>query len=273
MIVAQITDFHIKTPGQRAYRVVDTAACLRAAVAALSALDPKPDLIVATGDLADFGRVEEYELMREILNPLAAPLCLIPGNHDDRDALRMAFRGDGYFPAAGFLNYTLDVGALRLIALDTLKTGESGGLLCDARLAWLDRELGAAPGRPSAIIMHHPPFQTGIGHMDAIGLEGADAFAAVLARHPHVKRVFCGHLHRTIQTVIGRDVIASTAPSTAHQVRLDLSVGGPGAFVMEPPGYQLHLWNADGGCVSHTGVIGAFDGPYPFREDGALIDS
>jgi len=272
MLIAQITDFHIKARGKIAYRVVDTASCLASAVAAVAALDPKPDIIVATGDLTDFGRPEEYELLRELLAPLKQPIYLIPGNHDERDALRRAFRGDGYFPASGDLNYTVEDQPLRLVALDTVIPFESGGRLAAESLAWLDRTLAAGPDRPTIIIMHHPPFSTGIAHMDRINLVNADAFAAVLARHPQVERVLCGHLHRSIQVRLGRHAIASTSPSTAHQVALDLSANGPSVFVMEPPGYHLHLWRPATGIVTHTAVIGRYAGPYPFYENGAQID-
>ena len=271
MIIAQITDFHIKARGELAYRVVDTAACLAAAVRRIAALDPQPDLVVATGDLTDFGRPDEYELLRELLTPLDRPVYVIPGNHDEREAMRLAFADRGFLPASGFLHYAIEHYPVRLVALDTVIPGEGGGRLCAERLAWLDRCLAAAPDRPTAIIMHHPPFRTGIAHMDRIGLDGADAFAAVLARHPQVERVWCGHLHRAIQARIGPHAIASTAPGTAHQVALDLHPNGASAFTMEPPGYQLHLWT-EAGFVSHTGSIGDFAGPFPFHADGALID-
>lgn len=272
MLIAQISDFHIKARGKWAYRVVDTASCLKEAVATLARLDPAPDIVVATGDLTDFGRPEEYALLRELLAPLPMPAYLIPGNHDEREAMRRAFAGDGYLPASGFLHYTVDDQPLRLVALDTVIPGESGGALCAERLAWLDRTLAAAPERPTMIIMHHPPFATGIAHMDAIGLAGADAFGDIVARHPQVERVLAGHLHRSIQARVGRHAIASTAPSTAHQVALDLRPDGPAAFLMEPPGYQLHLWRPETGVVTHTAVLGKFAGPYPFFEAGTLID-
>lgn len=272
MLIAQITDFHIKARGKIAYRVVDTASCLAAAVAAVAALDPAPDIVVGTGDLTDFGRPEEYALLRELLAPLDKPVYLIPGNHDEREAMRRAFRCDGYLPASGFLNYTIEDQPVRLVALDTVIPGASGGRLCDERLQWLDRTLAAAPDRPTLIIMHHQPFATGIAHMDRIGCDGADKFAELLARHAQVERVLCGHLHRSIQARVGGHAIVSTAPSTAHQVALDLSPNGPSVFVMEPPGYQLHLWRPEGGMVSHTAVIGDYAGPYPFWENGAQID-
>jgi len=271
MLIAQITDFHIKARGKIAYRVVDTAACLAEAVAAVAALDPVPDVIVGTGDLTDFGRPDEYELLRELLAPLKPPIYFIPGNHDDRAAMRTAFRGDGYLPADGFLNYTVEDYPLRIVALDTLVPGEPGGQLCDERLRWLDRTLAQAPDRPTVILMHHPPFATGIAHMDSMGLDGADGFAAVLARHPQVERVLCGHVHRSMQTLMAGRIV-STAPSTAHQVALDLRADTMMRFVMEPPGYQLHLWRPETGMVSHTAVIGHFPGPFPFYEHGAPID-
>lgn len=95
--------------------------------------------------------------------------------------------------------------------------------------------------------------------------------ADVIRRHPQVERVPCGHLHRPTQVRLA-GAIASTAPSTAHQVALDLRDGAPWAFVMEPSGYQIHMWRADSGVVSHTAVIGDHDGPYPFFKDGKLID-
>ena len=267
MLIAQISDFHLKTGGKVTYRVVDTAACLARAVATVVALDPVPDIVVATGDLTDAGRPEEYALLRELLAPLPQPVYLIPGNHDERDAMRRAFADAPYLPASGFLHYTIEDHPLRLVALDTLLPGAAGGHLCDRRLRWLDDALAAAPERPTLIIMHHPPFVTGIAYMDRMGLSGADGFAAILSRHPQVERVLCGHVHRSIQAPIGAHAIASTVPGTAHQMALDLRAAGPSRFMMEPPGYQLHLWRPGAGIVSHTGVIGSFAGPYPFRDD------
>ena len=271
MLIAQISDFHLRKRGKLTYGVVDTASCLAAAVAALAALDPPPDFVVATGDLTESGRVHEYALLREILAPLRMPVYVIPGNHDEREALRQAFASDGYLPAQGFCHYAVDHQALRLVALDTIIPGEAGGHLCDERLRWLERQLAAAPARPTLIIMHHPPFRTGIAHMDTMGLAGAEPFAALLTRHPQVERVLCGHLHRSIQARVGAHALASTAPSTAHQMALDLRPGGASAYVMEPPGYQLHLWRADGAFVSHTGVIGDFGGPHPFPTSQAML--
>ena len=82
-------------------------------------------------------------------------------------------------------------------------------------------EVVAASGAP-VILMHHPPFTTLIGHMDRQGLEGSEALAQVIRRHPQVERLMCGHLHRPIEARFA-GTIAATVPGPAHQVALDLA--------------------------------------------------
>jgi len=271
MLIAQITDFHIRVPGKLAYRRVDTAACLQRCVAHLMQLKPLPDLVLATGDLVDFGQPEEYRHLRQLLEPLSMPVYLIPGNHDERGALRDEFSDHAYLPRDGdFLQYTIDAYPLQLIALDTVVPMEGGGILCNRRLVWLAARLAERRDKPTVIFMHHPPFKTGISHMDAIGLANPEELGNIVAQHPQVERILCGHVHRLIQ-VRFHGTIASTCPSPAHQVAFDLRAVAPSAFMMEPPGYQLHYWNG-AQLVTHTAYIGDFDGPYPFFENGKLID-
>jgi 3',5'-cyclic AMP phosphodiesterase CpdA len=137
--------------------------------------------------------------------------------------------------------------------------------MCDERLAWLETRLAEAPGRPTMIFLHHPPFATGIEHMDRIGLDGADRMAEIVVRYPNVERVLCGHLHRSIEARWA-GTLARTAPSTAHQVALDLREGAPGTFIMEPAAFLLHIWQEGVGVVTHTSYVGDFPGPFLFRE-------
>lgn len=260
MIVVQLSDPHIVEPGKsprtpREFGPVDTAAFLARAVAAVNRLDPVPDVAVVTGDLVDAGGPAEYEHLRQLLAPLRMPVFVIPGNHDAREPMRTTFRADGYLPSEGFLQYVVENYPLRIVALDTLVAGKHHGELCAERLDWLDRTLAAAPDRPTLVMMHHPPFMTGIDYMDNYSLENPPALAAVIARHPQVERILCGHLHRSINRRFA-GTVAGTAPSTAHQVALNLLPDAPIGFVFEPPGYQLHLWR-DGALVTHTAVIGA----------------
>jgi 3',5'-cyclic AMP phosphodiesterase CpdA len=271
MLIAQISDTHIRLPGQLAYRKVDTAAMLRTCVHELMTLDPRPDLIVHTGDLVDFGEEAEYAYLREILAPLAIEIIAIPGNHDARDPMRRALPDHAYFPSGEFLQFAVQRGPLRIVGLDTLVPGAGGGALCSGRLAWLGSTLGAEPDVPTLILMHHPPFLTGIAHMDRIGLVGREEFAAIVARHPQIHAILCGHVHRSIHARVGGRA-AMICPSPAHQVALDLTTDGPSAFRLEPPGYMLHHWHGDQ-LVSHVAVLGDWPGPFPFFDaSGQLID-
>ena len=272
MLIAQISDTHIKTDGRLAYGVVDTAAMLERCVHHLMQVGPRPDVVLVTGDLVDFGKPEEYALLKRLLAPIDVPLYLLAGNHDERTALRNAFPEPAfdYLRAhPDFVQYTVNLDGLRLICLDTVIPREGGGRMCAERLAWLDDEL-SQDGSPTIVAMHHPPFLTGIEHMDMQGFDGREAFAEVIARHTHVERVLCGHMHRSIHYRLAHTV-ALTCPSPAHQVALDLNPDGPDCFIMEPPGYLLHRW-VDGDLVTHTCAVGSFAGPYRFREGGALID-
>jgi Icc protein len=277
MLVAQITDMHILAAGKLfhsprptipasdpTWSHIDTAAHLARAVDQLNALKPMPDITVITGDLTDHGGADEYANLRALLAPLRMPYFLIPGNHDNREALREAFADQGYFPRGGFLHYVVDDYPVQILALDTHIPGDHGGELCAERLEWLDKKLRTAPAKPTLVLMHHPPFATGIEHMDRYALRDPAALAEVITRHPQVERILCGHLHRTIHKRFA-GTIAGTCPATAHQLMLDINPGAPAEFIFEPPGYQLHLWREGDGVLTHTAVFGDWPGPYPYR--------
>lgn len=254
MLLAQITDMHLGLDGSKAAVRFQTPAHLDRAVAHLGRLDPLPDAVLCTGDLVDEGTPEEYARLVEVLGRLPMPWYVVPGNHDHRENLRAALRSRGYLPERGFLCYAVDAGPLRLIGLDTIVPGEDHGLLCAERLGWLEARLAEAPARPTILFMHHPPFKVGIEAIDAMGLEGSGALAEIVARHPQVERVLCGHLHRPIVKRFA-GTVASVCPSTAHQLRLDLRRGEPMRLVDDPPACQLHLWDEVNGLVTHTSYI------------------
>jgi 3',5'-cyclic-AMP phosphodiesterase len=258
MLVAQITDTHISEAGATPDAVYRTAWHLERAVRHLTQLSRRPDAVIVSGDLVDAGSPGEYVKLRRLLAPLAMPVYLIPGNHDDRDNLRAAFADWPFMPARGFLHYTVEHLPVRFVFMDTHRVGEVGGEICPERLAWLDARLSEQPRRPTVIVMHHPPFLTGIARMDEWGLIGLDAFGDIVARHGQIERILCGHLHRPM-VLRWRGTVVSCCPSTAHQMALDLEEGSRKlTVVMEPPACQLHSWSPAGGLISHLSYVGEF---------------
>lgn len=259
MLIAQITDLHIAEPGTWLSEGIDTAGHLARAVAHINALEPRPDLLMITGDLVERRQESEYARLAELLAPLAVPFHLLVGNHDHRDRLRAAFPGHAhYLPAEGFIQYCLDdAGPLRLIALDTLIPGKGDGELCAERLDWLARRLEEQPDRPTVIFMHHPPFATGLAFMDESRVKrGADELARLIAAHGRIEHVLCGHLHRPITRRFA-GTLASTVPATAHQMKLALDGNRQLAATMDPPAVALHWWPENGsGLVSHLSYVG-----------------
>lgn len=268
MLICQMTDLHLRPEGIAANRVVETNMLAERAFRAVAALRPRPDVVLLTGDLTECGLPTEYERLVTLLRRhIDLPVYAIPGNHDRRGNFCAALAHlPGVTDAAEFVQYVIDTHPVRLVMLDTVEPGAGHGMLCDNRLAWLDRTLEAAPGRPTLIGMHHPPFLCGIDHMDRINLRNSGAFAAVIARHPQVRRIVCGHHHRAIVGQVAH-AIATVAPSVAHQVEFDLTDGAPGAFVLEPPAYQMHRWSGSDGMATHTAYVDAAPGPYPFLTD------
>ena len=264
MIMAQISDFHVVPRDNLLQGRVDTNLMLARALEHLNCLTPPVDVVLATGDLADQGRESEYEVLKDVLDRLRMPVYLIPGNHDDRGRLRRAFSHHAYLPADGeFLHYVVEDYPVRLICLDSTIPGQDGGAMCERRLAWLEARLNEGRERPTVVTIHHPPFPCGLSHMDWQRLDNSEAFGALIARHPQIERILCGHVHRPVQ-IRWNGTIACIAPTPAHQTPLDLSGDAPSAFSLEPAACYVHAWYEGVGLITHTSYIGAYPGPYRY---------
>src|SRR6202049_5339563 len=123
VLIAQISDLHIKSPGVLAYGRVDTAQALERCVAAWNEFRPRPDLVVISGDLADTPTADEYQHLRRLLAKLELPFVGIPGNHDSREMMRAAFP-QAYAFSSGPLNQRVEIGGLDLVLLDSSVAGK-----------------------------------------------------------------------------------------------------------------------------------------------------
>lgn len=261
--IAQISDPHLRPWGVLYQGVTDSNAALARSVDQLNRLSPQPDLVLLTGDVADEGTAAEYAVARKILGRLKAPLLVIPGNHDERSAFRTAFRDHAYLPEEGPLHYAAEAGATRIIAVDVTVPGVHHGLFDEAAETWLALALQAEPARPTLLMMHQPPIVTGVPYLDAYRCFGEARMAALVSRHPQIRRLLCGHVHRLmLQSFAGS--LLCTAPSLATAIALRLGAEAEPASFLEPPAFLLHHVPVAGPILTHLVPVGDFPGPFDF---------
>lgn len=247
MLIAQITDIHLgfdpDNPAEFNRKRLDQV------LQRLEHMTPRPDLLLATGDLTDKGDADSYRRLKTALGQCSFPVWPCMGNHDDRDNFQL------HFPEVprqgGFVHYVIDEKRwpLRFIVLDTLQPGRHGGAFCEKRAEWLAARLAENTGKPTVIVLHHPPVETGIPWMT--NNPEADWIARLrdaLGGATNVIGLLAGHIHRPILTGWAGFPLA-VAPSTAPLVALELDDIDPdepdnrAMIVADPPAYALHYWN------------------------------
>ena len=230
--IVQLSDTHLLADADGTLWRVPTRETLRAVLDDVGRLEGGFDHLVLTGDLAQDEALETYQALGDLLGDWRSRCRLVPGNHDDREAIREAFAD--LVPAAGPLTFSFRAGAWRIIGLDTLVAGESGGRLDPAQLEWLAGQLAADADAPTLLFLHHPPTAIGVAWLDKMALAAPEAFVALVRRSPQIKVVCCGHVHQEFEGRIGGAALYAT-PSTALQLLRD-DVQQPDLL---PPGYRV----------------------------------
>jgi 3',5'-cyclic AMP phosphodiesterase CpdA len=209
-----LSDLHLAAPGV-AVNGLDPAQRLAEAVRVINRDHADAAFVLIAGDLADRGEVAAYHHLRDLLSALTVPVHLTLGNHDDRDAFLSVF-GQCHDDPQGRVSQVVDAGGYRVILLDTSEPGLVGGKLCAGRYAWLAAQLDASTDRPVIVVQHHhanPLFLP----VDAIILEDADSYLAILKRHPDVRQVIAGHVHLP-STALWRGVPMTTLAGAHYSV-------------------------------------------------------
>lgn len=264
MLIAQISDPHIVKENHLAYGKVKTDEMLENAISAINQFEPKINLALVTGDLTDKGTKEENIYAKKLLDELACPYFVIPGNHDCREHMVEVFAPDHCRVSdQAYISYTFNFSDFCFIGLDSSIPGESGGELCLHRLIWLEQQLQNNKDKPVVIFLHHPPCKCGVLETDEDGFIGREKFEEIVARYLNIQRILCGHIHLATNSLFG-NTIFNTAPSTGMQLHLDLTMSKPSAFEIGSPGYLLHHWTSDNKFNTHVRYVGEIDGPYLF---------
>lgn len=221
-----ISDTHLLGRGRRLYDSVDSVEHLRSLFAELESSGGRPEAIVFTGDLADKGEPEAYDMLRRIVEPAAARLgaqvIWVMGNHDNRAALRSELLGE--VPSMRPLDRVYDVGGLRVITIDTSVPGHHHGELTSDQLDWLAEELSIPAPHGTLLAMHHPPVPSVLDLAVSVELRDQGALAEVLFG-TDVRSILAGHLHYS-STATFAGIPVSVASATCYTQDLTVPVGG-----------------------------------------------
>jgi len=246
MLIAHLSDTHFQVGPLGAL----PAAGLNLALGRLLTLNPRPDCVVITGDLADTGNPIEYADLHAVLERCPVPVHLTTGNHDTPAAMIAEFGGTRYLADGKSAHYAVEYPQATIIAADSNIPGSPAGRLGPEQLSWIDSVLAARPTVPAFIALHHPPIPVGMPFLDGMRLNDGAELGAVVARHPNVSRVLAGHVHRVISAPFAGSLM-TTAPSTYRQANLRLHDDAPPGYLNEPTGLLLHILSGTD-CVTHT---------------------
>jgi Icc protein len=261
--LVQITDTHVVERGTLLYGQADTARHLAETVSEINAMRPLPDGVLITGDLVEHPGPTTYSHFRDLIEPLRMPVYLMPGNHDDPEIMWTYFRDTPMFPAKPpHFQYVIEDFPFRVVMLNSHFDNSELPHFGPRRLQWLEGVLDESD-RPTLVAIHHPPMKTGIGFIDMVGPDWYRGLGDVLARHPQVFKIICGHGHLDLQGRLGA-VPVQMVGSIAHQLIACRGEDIAPSFdnVRVPP--MLHQW-LDGELVS-----GYY--PWPDGVDAERID-
>lgn len=234
--VLQLTDPHLMADANGELLGVNTRDSLAAVIDEVLTAHGQPDLILATGDLAQDGSEEAYRVFGKSLQVFACDSAWLAGNHDHAETFQKIA---GEFQAD---RRRIVQGGWQCILLDSSVPGKVYGELAQSELDYLDSALSECSDLPTLVTLHHHPVDIGSDWMEGIGLRNREAFWQVVDRYPQVKVVLWGHIHQE-HTLQRNGVRLLATPSTCIQF-----TSGSSQFSVEPlpPGYRWFELMASG---------------------------
>lgn len=217
VVLAHVTDAHVAPAGRRNAGVKDQSVpILRDLVEQIN--ERGADLTLFGGDNIDnHGNGErDLDAFMELTSPLQNWVCTV-GNHEAEAKLpgylskeEFAERVTGHGISKDQLTFSIGVGDVRVIGIDTTLVGTAGGYVAPRVMSYLASELNRAEEEHIVVLGHHLLYRTWEPHQlhqwdkDYL-VSNRDAVIALLASHPRVRAYLCGHHHASrIQRIAAR---------------------------------------------------------------------
>ncbi|WP_100641256.1 3',5'-cyclic-AMP phosphodiesterase [Marinobacter salexigens] len=247
--VLQLTDPHLMASADGALLGVNTRDSLDAVIAEALKSHGQPDLILATGDLAQDGSEEAYRTLGDRLGAFTCESAWIAGNHDH--VARLTAVAEDYSANRRHLM----LGGWQFVLLDSSVPGEVHGELAKSELDFLAETLERHPDVPALVTLHHHPVDIDTEWMAEIGLRNREAFWQVIDRFPQVKIVLWGHVHQTFEQQ-RKGVKLLATPSTCIQF-----TSGSQNFSVDDlaPGYRWFELQASGNFTTEVHRARSFE--------------
>ena len=194
-----------------------------------------------TGDTAHDENHATYEQVKASLCQWETQLRIVPGNHDNREALRALFpqQTDGPYDR---LNFETQADDWLILGLDTQIPGQVPGEIGQEQLTWLRSKLMRSMECPTILFQHHPPFSVHCPGLDQVGLQDTDRLHQLLLEFPQVRLILCGHVHQEVIASFGGS-LAMTTPSVGPAFRARTEVL---ELDSAPPAYRIVELNSNG---------------------------
>ena len=239
--VLQLTDSHLYADPSRCLLGINTLETFDQVLAQALEETGRPDLLLATGDLVHDASDSGYKRLLGRFKLTELPTYCLPGNHDLPAKMKQLLNQDNVHCIS-----SVQAKGWSLIFLDSTIPGKDGGRIDAKQMELLKLLLEAHPDKHTLICMHHHPLPVGSRWMDTMVLEKPDRFFDLIAAHPQVKGILCGHIHQTFEeTYRGLKILGS--PSTCVQF-----AAGEDNFAIDPtpPGYRWMSLQPDGEILS-----------------------
>lgn len=205
--ILQITDLHIVPDGEGDFCGVDPYRSLERVLD--DALARAPDLIIATGDLAECGDAATYLRLGQLLRSTGIPVFVLAGNHDSPEHIAKELCG-------GNIHFTdvHDLGEWRLVFLDSHVDGKGYGELSSEQSMRLKDALEQSAARHVLVALHHTPIAPCPSFNCQFG--GAREFLEELSSWANVRAVIAGHAHVDCKARF-HGIEVMTTPATSVQ--------------------------------------------------------
>ncbi len=265
MKIIQFSDTHLRADGRLSFHKMDTMTSLMRTIDHFENMTDQPDFYICTGDLGDKGNVASYKVMNEMFKRLPRPVYIVPGNHDNSEALNQELstyiiENKELSPQIG---YVIEKDNTRIIVVETIDQGEHWGCLTLKVASWLEKTILEDTEILTIVFTHHPPFTSGLPVMDE-PFGNIDELERILKLHNNLT-LCTGHLHRACFTT-WKGIPTMTCPPIAMLIELDFSPEGGDRFYLSDPTFLIHRIE-NGEMTSYVDIIptnATYSGPHKF---------